>query len=128
MVSWRGSDLAELAGPEVADAQFVLQKGGDGVAGAVRVGRGAGIRAEQGQHLPLGGQDDAAWPQSLAGQAQLLGELAFPDQNPRLLLSWRTRNPVLPADWQLGPGHLPDVVPQDTGGTFDDRRRASPAG
>ncbi len=34
-----------------------------------------------------------------------------------------TRDPVLGVDRQLGPGHLPDVVPQHTGGPFDDRRR-----
>ena len=49
-----GYDLAEFAGPEVADAQLVLQESRDGVAGAVRVGGGAGVRAEQGQHLSFG--------------------------------------------------------------------------
>ena len=62
-------------------------------------------------------------PKSLARQAQLLGQLAFADENPRLVLGRRTRDLVLRADWQLGPGHLLDVVPQHTGGAFDDRRR-----
>src|SRR5262249_17943011 len=47
-----GDDLAELAGPQVANAELVFQKRGDGVTGPGRIGRG--ILAEQGQHLSAG--------------------------------------------------------------------------
>src|SRR5262249_34414680 len=76
-----GHDLAQLAGPEVADAELALQEGGYGVAGAVRVGGGPGVRAEEGYHLPLGPEVDAARPQPLAGEAQLRGALALADQD-----------------------------------------------
>src|SRR5712691_6556452 len=73
--------------------------------------------------MPLGVQDDTSRSQPLAGQAELVRELAFTDQNPHLFLSGRTRDPVLRADWQLGPGHLLDVIPENTGCTLGDRRR-----
>ena len=76
-------DLAEFAGPEVADAQLVLQEGRDGVARAVRVG--GRVRAQECHDMALGGEDDTTRALSLAGQPQLLGQLAFADEKPRLL-------------------------------------------
>jgi hypothetical protein len=77
--------LAEVAGPEVADPQSVLQEGGDGIPSAMRVGGGPGVGAEERQDIPLCGLNDATRPQALTRQTQFLGQLAFADKDPDLV-------------------------------------------
>src|SRR5262249_9620937 len=79
--------LAEIAGPEVADPQLVLQKGRHGVPNTIRVRGGVGIGAEERQDMALCRLDDATRPQALARQTQLPGQLAFANQNPGPVLA-----------------------------------------